>query len=250
MNAVRNDRHNLLAYVELLMTDPKHIRRQALAILARVEAKHQASLDRQAILKLAGDKIIAHYANLTAFTGGATALAGMVPGLGTVVAMIGGAATDTALCLKFQVEMTMALATIYGHDILDKEAQLGCELIAGIGLVTEQAKQSGKIVGTKMFVSMVRKHLSGSTLLLTKVIFKRIGLRFTRTAFVKAIPLGVGVLIGAGGNKIITTLVGKQVREYFLAANSVDTSANQAVPDDAVFSAELEVIDVDFTSLD
>ena len=207
MSAYWNDNFSLLRSVELLMADPKNIRRQALAIRARVEARN-STLDQEAITKIAGDKIIAHYSNLTAFTGGATALTGIVPGLGTVVALIGGAATDTALCLKFQVEMTMALATIHGHDILATEAQVGCKLITGLGLVTEQTKQGGKVMGTRLFVGMVRQYLKGSTLLLTKQIFKSIGLNFTRTAFVKAIPLGVGVLLGAAGNRIITMLVG------------------------------------------
>ena len=42
-------------------------------------------------------KIISNYSYLTAFIGGASALTGVIPGLGTVIASFGGATADAAL---------------------------------------------------------------------------------------------------------------------------------------------------------
>jgi hypothetical protein len=60
-------------------------------------------------------KIIQNYSYAAAFGGGATALTGVVPGLGQIIAAFGGTTADSALCMKFQLEMIMALATLYDH---------------------------------------------------------------------------------------------------------------------------------------
>ena len=64
------------------------------------------------------EHIISNYSYYTAFTGGATALVGVIPGLGTVIAAVGGTTADAAVTMKWEIEMIMALATVYGRDIL------------------------------------------------------------------------------------------------------------------------------------
>ena len=63
---------------------------------------------------------------------------------------------------------------------------------------------------------MVNKYLTGATLIAIKELFKKIGIVFTQKAAAKAIPFGIGVLIGGAANYALTKYVGKTAREVFL----------------------------------
>jgi hypothetical protein len=145
----------------------------------------------------------------------ATALTGVVPGLGQLIAAFGGATADSALCMKFQIEMTMALASLYDHDIEMDEERMLCFIIAGLGFISKAAKEGAKELGTKAFIKLVRKHLAGSTLAAVKAIFRKAGVTFTRKAVEKSIPFGVGVVIGFSANKGITWYVGDKAHDYY-----------------------------------
>lgn len=245
-NSDHNDK--LLQAVDILLAKPRDVHKFASDVKRKIQAKNPEA-DAESIRKLSADKVVQHYANLTAISGGATALSGVVPGLGSVLVMLGGAATDVALCIKFQVEMTMALAVLFERDISTQEEQRACKLIGGLGLLAEQAKEGGRVIGTRMFVGLVRRYLKGATLSLIKELFARIGLRFTRTALVKGIPFGVGVVIGAGANKALTTLVGKRVFAYLDAEreSALLRSDNATSPPSVDGAAD---IDVDFKPID
>jgi hypothetical protein len=61
----------------------------------------------------------------------------------------------------------------------------------------------------------VRKHLAGPALAAVKAIFRRIGVTFTRTALEKALPFGIGAVIGFSANKGLTWYVGNNAHHYF-----------------------------------
>ena len=88
------------------------------------------------IRELVAKKIISNYSYFTAFVGGASGLTGLIPGLGTVLATFGGATADAALTMKYQIEMVMALAVVYGHDIEKEEEQRLCLIVAGLESVS------------------------------------------------------------------------------------------------------------------
>ncbi|EHZ7344711.1 TPA: hypothetical protein ACGUW9_004234 [Vibrio vulnificus] len=48
-----------------------------------------------------------------------------------------------------------------------------------------------------------------------KEIFKRLGITFTRKALEKAIPFGIGVVVGFSANKGITWYVGSKAKDFF-----------------------------------
>ncbi|MCZ0938192.1 MAG: hypothetical protein OXJ55_06125 [Caldilineaceae bacterium] len=205
----------LLRAIDLILAEPAEIAREAETLHERFRAKHGDERNDDEIADMTANKIISNYSYFTAFAGGATALTGVVPGLGTATAVFGGALADTALSMKFQIEMTMAIAAVYGHDITTEEQKRLCFLIAGLGTINHAAKDGGKAVGAKAFTRLVQQHLRGSTLIAVKEVFKRVGIRFTRTAFEKAIPFGVGVVIGAGTGKALTWYVGNKARDFF-----------------------------------
>lgn len=208
------EKPKLLQAIEFILAKPEDIRDESIQLYEKIKKFNQSKSESE-IRKIASKKIISNYSYYAAFTGGTTALAGIVPGIGTAVAIGGGATADTVASMKFQIEMTMALATVYGHNILLEEEKRICYIIAGLGAINEAAKEGGKAVGSKAFIKLVNEHLKGATLTAIKEIFKKVGIEFTRKAFVRAIPFGVGVVIGFSANKGLTWYVGSKALDFF-----------------------------------
>lgn len=208
------DKPMLLKAIELVLADPAEIKKECLSLQQNFQKKY-SSKSQEKINSLIAEKIISNYSYYAAFVGGATALTGVIPGLGTVIATFGGATADAALSMKYQIEMTMALATIYGHDIEIEEEKRLCLIVAGLGAINEAAKEGAKQVGSKAFVKMTQQYLKGATLQAVKEIFKKVGITFTRKAAEKAIPFGIGVVIGASANKALTLYVGSKAKDFF-----------------------------------
>ncbi|RDK09151.1 EcsC family protein [Cupriavidus lacunae] len=214
----------ILRAVELVLAEPEKIKEEALALLGKY-TKANPRKGRREVRRLAVEKIISNYSYFAAFSGGATSLAGVIPGLGTAVAAFGGATADAALCMKYQIEMVMAIASVYEHDILQEEEKRLCLMIAGLGTIGEAAKEGGKALTSKAFVKMTKEYLKGATLQAVKEIFKKVGITFTRKAVEKAIPFGVGVIIGFSANKGLTWYVGTKARDFFEAESDDEESA-------------------------
>ncbi|MGH8521133.1 MAG: hypothetical protein ACREU9_06885 [Gammaproteobacteria bacterium] len=214
MTELVSEKPTLLKAIELVLANPKDIQQGSKALLEKFQAAHSSKTDEQ-VRDLVAKKIISNYSYYSAFAGGATSLTGVMPGLGTLIAVFGGAATDAALTMKYQIEMTMALATVFGHNILLEEQKRICMIVAGLGAIGETVKGGGRALGSKAFVKMARQYIQGSTLLAVKEIFKKVGITFTRKAAEKAIPFGVGVVIGFSANKGLAWYVGRKARDFF-----------------------------------
>ena len=207
----------LLKAIELMLADPGEIRRETLKLKEKYLEKYRDSHTEEKINEMIIRKIISNYSYYSAFVGGATALTGVVPGLGTVMAAFGGATTDMALTMKYQVEMTMAIATICGHDIgLEEEKRL-CFIVAGLGTINEAVKKGGKQVGNRAFNELIKKYVQTASAQAVKEVFKKVGITLSRKAAKKAIPFGVGVVIGFSANKVLTYYVGNRVRKFFIS---------------------------------
>jgi len=210
-----NPKPILLKALEIILADPAQIKREATNLLSKYEKRYKQDRTNDDIRELVANKIIQNYSYMSAFSGGATALAGVVPGLGTIVASFGGATADIALCMKFQVELVMALATIYEHNIETEEGKRLCFIIAGLGAINNATQQGAKEVGTQAFTKLAKQYLKGPSLLAVKGVFKKVGIAFTRKSLEKAIPFGVGTFISFSVNKTLTWYVGKTARDFF-----------------------------------
>lgn len=210
-----DDKPVLLKAIELILAKPEHIRGEAQSLLEKYRKRYKSDRTDDDIRELTADKIISNYSYYAAFSGGATALAGVVPGLGTAIAAFGGATADTALCMKFQIEMVMAIATVYDHDIRNEDERRLCFIIAALGTINSAAKEGAKQIGAKAFVAMARQYLKGATLAAVKELFKRVGITFTRKALEKAAPFGAGVVISFSANKGLTWYVGSKAHDFF-----------------------------------
>lgn len=213
-----NDKPMILKAIEIILANPKDIKKESNKLILKYESKYQDGKTTDEIIELVANKIISNYSYYTAFIGGSTSLVGVVPGLGEVIAVCGGTAVDATLSMKYQIEMTMALAVIYGHDIELEEEKRLCLLIAGLGTINEAGKGGGIALGSKAFIKMAEQYLKGAPLLTVKEIFKKVGIVFTRKALVKGIPFGVGVIIGATANKGLTIYVGSKAKDFFKAS--------------------------------
>lgn len=204
----------LLKAIEIILANPIDIQKESNELINKIRKSHPTKTELE-IQTIASNKIISNYSYYAAFTGGATALTGIIPGIGTAISIFGGATADSALSMKYQIEMTMALATIYGHNILIEEEKRICLIVAGLGAMGEAAKEGGKTIGSKAFINLTKQYLAGSTLQAVKEIFKKVGLIFTQKALVKVIPFGIGVIIGFSANKGLTWYVGTKARDFF-----------------------------------
>lgn len=205
----------LLKAVELVLADPAEIRANALSLRRRFAEEHRRDETDPWIRQKAAEKIVANRSTKTAFVGAASGLTGVIPGLGTVLATVGGASADAALTMKYQIEMVMEIATVYDHDVRVDEEKTICMIVAGLGATNQFLKEGGKAVAGKAFVTLVQQTLRGALLQAVKVIFKQLGITFTRKALEKAIPFGVGMVIGGFANKALTTYVGNRAIETY-----------------------------------
>ncbi len=215
------DKPTLLKAIELVLAKPAAIRKEALQLKEKYVTRYGGDRSEDEVNAYAADKIISNYSYYTAFVGGTTALTGAIPGLGTVLATFGGATANAALSMKYQIEMTMAIATIYGRDITIEEEKHLCLMIAGLGAISEMARVGGKDPDKKASVKMMQQYLRGATLQKSRELFKKVGITFTKKAAEKAIPFGIGVIIGFSANKGLTWYVGTKARDFFSVTDSI-----------------------------
>jgi uncharacterized protein (DUF697 family) len=205
----------ILKAIDIILASPESIKKEVDQMETRYYEKYSSKMKKEEIQDKIAEHIISNYSYYTAFAGGASALTGVVPGIGTVIAAVGGATADAALTMKWEIEMVMALATVYGRDITIEEEKRVCFLVAGFGVLNEASKKGAAGLSAKALTKMVNQYLKGPTLVAVKEVFKKVGINFTRKALVKTIPFGVGVVIGFSANKGLTWYVGKKARDFF-----------------------------------
>lgn len=211
-NTSSDDGSRLLKAVQAIAISPKDAR--ALVDGYREQLK-PLKLDVHAERNALADRIITRYSKLAATSGVTTGLIGAVPGLGTAAAILVGGGTDIAVSLKLQVDMCMCLADAYGHDLNAADAQHLAFIVAAGGALEQAGTKAGVELGTRAGVRLVRQYLKGAVLEFLKQLFKKLGLVFTRKALEKAIPFGIGALVGGSANYAMTKYVGEKAREFF-----------------------------------
>ena len=205
---------SILKAIDIIIASPESIQEDVRQMEEKYREKYANKMEEEVIQDKLAEHIISNYSYYTAFTGGATALTGVIPGIGTVIAAVGGATADAAVTMKWEIEMVMAIATVYGRDITIEEEKRLCYLVAGLGVLNEATKKGVAGFSTKALQNMARLYLKGPSLVAVKEVFKKVGISFTRKALEKSIPFGVGVVIGFSANKGLTWYVGKKARDF------------------------------------
>lgn len=185
---------------------------------ARGPGEHQDHATRLKIAKA----IVARYAKFGAISGGLTSLPGVIPGVGTTAAVLGGGLADVVASLKIQVDMCVCLVELFEDDLVAEDRRQLAFYLALTGTVEKFAKEAATPFVTKSFVKMAYKYLAGSTLTLIKGLFARAGIFFTRKALIKAIPFGVSVAVSSATNYALTIFIGNRMISFFEIKSEMD----------------------------
>lgn len=205
---------SLMKMVEAIAISPQDARE----LVAQYKAQAVSALpsaSEQKIEDAVVDKIISRYSKLAATSGAATALPGIVPGIGTAVSAVGGGLADISVCMKLQIDMTMCLAVAINGKMSNEDAKHMSYIIALYGSLEQMGSTSATKLASQAGVRMVKQYLKGPTLQVIKELFKKIGITFTQKAAAKVIPFGIGVVVGGAANYALTKYVGKTARDTF-----------------------------------
>jgi uncharacterized protein (DUF697 family) len=204
-NSVHGER--LLSAVERLVDDSESLVAQVEALREDVDSSLRHPDHGPFYLNALAVRIIRGYSNRSAFSGGVTSLPSMLPGGGTMVALVGGSLADMTMMLKHEVEMALCLTHLYGYDIREERARwLGYTLVA---VNTYEAK-----TGRNFFLDVAEAQLEALTKYTPRQLSKLVVTGFGKYAllslsrgFLKALPL-VGIAVSASANKLIVDAVG------------------------------------------
>ena len=228
--------HRLLTAVERILDGNDNL----IALVRDHQRRAQASLTAapEAHRREVSAKLITHFSNRTAISGGALALPAMIPGAGTLLAVAGGALADMGLMLKFEVEMALALTQLHGFDITQENERQIAFLLASVSTYDAHSGRNffvdvAAAEGTAVWKYAPRE---ASKLLLNAL--TRLALINLGKGVLRALPL-VGVAVGASFNKVLTQRVGERCRTALEQRQA--TAATEPRPPS-------DVVDAKFTS--
>lgn len=224
----------LLSAVERIVDDPENL----IATVAEYERKTRRDPDGsdREWRKEVADQIVSHFSTWSAVSGGASALPAAVPGIGTLVATIGGTLADMCLTLKFEVEMALCLTHLYGWDIRDdRERQLAYLLASvsthdaqsGGNFLTDLAKVEWEAIW-KYAPRQISKHLLQ--------VMAKLAVISASKSLLRALPL-IGIGVSAGVNKVLTNRVGDRCITELANRRTMQADTVEAEVIDANFKA-------------
>ena len=223
----------LLSAVERIVDDPENL----IATVEEQERKTRRDPEgtdaawREAV----AESLVAHFSTWSAVSGGATALPGAVPGVGTLVAAVGGSLADMGLMLKFEVEMALCLTHLYGWDIRDERERHLAYLLASVS--THDAQGRGNVLSDLASAEWeaVWKYTPRQVSKFLVAVMTKLAVASTGKGLIKALPL-IGVGVSAGINKVLTQRVGKRCTAELTRRRSMQAETVEADIVDASFN--------------
>jgi hypothetical protein len=188
------------------------------AIRARVEALRLADpklTNDELALKLIRDTRVR-----VAATGAASGAAAIAPGLGTLLAL--GAATSQAVyALEQETELVMAIAIIYGHELLESDERV-LEALVVVGIAGGSVKLRENVLvagGEKITVAAFRalpKEWLGRAggHVLGRILARVVGSR-ALSMVGRVVPLAIGMAVGAGFDWFTVSALGRAAMRYY-----------------------------------
>lgn len=155
----------------------------------RVEAIRQknAAISTDALIQT----LIRDKCRQTAAVGAATSGAGLIPGVGTVAALVFGTAADVGATFRLQAELVLEIACVHQYPLNEQEKQRLVLLITGLSAGTATlARKAGQQAGVMLSEKLAEKSIF------------------------KALPV-VGVIASAGTNVLATYIIGARADAYF-----------------------------------
>jgi hypothetical protein len=150
--------------------------------------------------------------------GGASGAAAAVPGVGTVATIASGAAEITAF-VSASAMFVLALAELHRIPVSDPEVRraLVVSVLVGEGAIPALGSAaSGQAHWADVLSrSTPKDKITGINSHLGRLLVRRIGTRQGALLFGRALPLGIGAAIGAGGNAALARAAIATARKAF-----------------------------------
>lgn len=144
-------------------------------------------------------------------SGAITSLPGVFPGLGTLLALLGGAAIDVLVLMYFMAEMIMEMAILYDRDFRrrgpSREAVWVFFSAVGTDTISKNVSRLAvKQMGRQAFIKF------SQDLLFT------LGIRISQRSMLKIIPL-LGAVASGIVNYFLCRKIGNMVADYYESSN-------------------------------
>lgn len=150
--------------------------------------------------------------------GGASGAAAAVPGVGTATSIATGAAEVTAF-VSASAMFVLALAELHGLPVSDPEirrALVVSVLVGESGVAALKGAGSAEAHWAQVIArSTPRDKVPGVNAYLRRLLLRRFGARQGALLFGRALPLGIGAAVGAGGNAALARTAIAVARKAF-----------------------------------
>jgi hypothetical protein len=172
------------------------------------------------LLAHGGSRILARILARVAGTGALSAAAAIAPGLGTVVA-VGTVTSQAFYALEQEVELVLAVAMIYGHELATSDERV-LEALVVVGITSGAVKLREDVLvtgGERLAVAAFRRLPStllahGGSRILARILARVAGSGAAKAA-ARLVPIGVGVAAGAGFDWLAVTGLGRAAMKYY-----------------------------------
>src|SRR5207302_3324823 len=204
------------------------------ALRAKVEAVRMANpgLNSDQLAR----KLIRDTRVRVAATGAASGAAAIAPGLGTLLSL--GAATSQALyALEQETELVMAIAILYGHELLDSDERvLEALVVVGIAGGSVKLRENLLVVGgeritvaafralPKEWLGRAGGHVPG------RILARVAGSRVLSTMG-RVVPLAIGMAVGAGFDWVTVSTLGRPAMRYYGPVGAAPRAPRLALED-------------------
>lgn len=176
------------------------------------------SLPPGRLSKLYGSRVRNKYASL----GAATALPGVIPGLGTaaqIAVEAGAVSADLVFMLRWMASVSYATGLIYGHDI-EKDFEDEFTVVLGIWAGVVVPGKTAVSKGDKLSINHFDKHIADRirnrmNQKIGRKLLAKYGSKRGGTALGRLIPFGVGAVVGGTFNYITLQRFVKAADAYF-----------------------------------
>lgn len=181
--------------------------------LDRVRRKHPELTPAEVV-----EQLEKRYLAAVVSIGGASGAAAAVPGVGTVATIASGAAEITAF-VSASAMFVLALAELHGVPVSDPEVRralvvsvlVGDAAIPALGSAASGQAHWADVLSR----STPKDRITGINSHLGRLLVRRIGTRQGALLFGRALPLGIGAAIGAGGNAALARTAIAAARKAF-----------------------------------
>jgi len=184
--------------------------------VARLRRSHPAASPAEIVTKL--EK---RFVSVLTASGAAVGAAATFPGIGTLAAL-SAAAGETAVVLEATALFVLALASVYGIPLDHRERRRALVLAVLVGDNSKDAvaelmgpgRTSGAWVSESM-ASLPLPTISKLNSRMLKYFVKRFTLKRGALLFGKLLPVGIGAIIGAIGNRLVGKKIVRNARGAF-----------------------------------